>query len=85
VFYEEPIEQNDLLKDVNEMMPRKDLNYRKRVEKRKILELMRETNDSEQLYLISSLWVRMWVDFIRQPEGTLPGEIINDMLYSAVD
>lgn len=38
-------------------------------------------NNSEQLYMISSEWMKMWAGFVTSPDATLPPPIYNDMLY----
>mmetsp|Transcript_24339 Transcript_24339/g.23951 ORF Transcript_24339/g.23951 Transcript_24339/m.23951 type:complete len:160 (-) Transcript_24339:1361-1840(-) len=81
VFFEEPLGDEDFNKQEAPMISRKEMTSRKEMEKRKFFEVKKQGNNSEQLYLISAEWVNMWVCFISSLEGTLPGEIINDMLY----
>lgn len=41
---------------------------------------MSKGNSEELLFLVNAEWIKMWASFVSQ-NGTLPGPIINDMLY----
>jgi hypothetical protein len=80
VFYEEPIDEDGRM-GASSMYPRKDLHLRKEMEKKKFYDFKKQGNNSEQLFLVSADWVRKWADFVKDPDSTNPGEIINDTLY----
>lgn len=61
------------------------MQFRKDKEKREILKFIGQPNESEQLYLISGEWIKMWAEFALNPEGTIPGDIVNDSLYMKIE
>jgi hypothetical protein len=49
--------------------------------KRKYIEIKSQGNNTEHLYLIDAQWIIKWANFVLYSSASMPGPILNDMLF----